>query len=108
MFIHLVSISYTTDVHSIFSVCVYHRSFRNLNPAFVGIILYELLTVIPEEDWTKRILSTREGGYLQDKNLLENEKSLLGALLVSDAAYRPSDVQDVIDVVEILRDNYNG
>ena len=74
----------------------------------LGIIFYELLSVIPAEDWTKRILYIREGVYLHDNELLEHEKSLLEALLAPYAAYRPYDVQDVIDAVESLADNHNG
>ena len=75
---------------------------------FLGVIFYELLKIIPADNWTKHIYSIREGGFLQDNSLLDHEKALLGVLLAQDAADRPSDVQDVIEVAEILLDNYKG
>ena len=71
-------------------------------------ILYEMLSIIPPDDWMEHIIATRYGGFLQNDSLLENEKVLLSVLLAPHAADRPSEVQDVIEVVEILRDNYIG
>ena len=74
----------------------------------VGIIFYELLKIIPAENWTQHINSIHDGGFLQDNSLMDHEKALLGVLLAPDAADRPSDVQDVIEVAQMLLDNYKG
>lgn len=64
--------------------------------------------MIPSDDWTQQIIATRDGGFLKNDALLEQEKALLSALLAPDASDRPSDVQDVIEVTDILLDNYKG
>lgn len=75
---------------------------------FSGVIFYELLNVIPAEDRMQHILAARDGAFLQNDTLLQHEKAFLSVLLAPDAADRPSEVQDVIDVTEVLLDNYRG
>ena len=67
-----------------------------------------MLCVVPEDDWTQHMLAARDGSFLKNNQLLEHEKALLSVLLAPDAADRPSEIQDVIDVAEILLDNYKG
>ena len=68
-----------------------------------------MLSIVPVDDgWTQHIFAVREGDFLKDDTLLEHEKALLSVLLAPDAADRPSEIQDVIDVAEILLDNYKG
>ena len=61
-----------------------------------------------KRDWATHMNFIREGGYLQDENLSEDEKALLEILINPDAMYRPSDVEEVIDVVDMMRDNITG
>ena len=75
---------------------------------FLGVIFYELLNVIPADDRIQHILALRDGAFLQNETLLQHEKAFLSVLLAPDAADRTSEVQDVIDVTEMLLDNYKG
>ena len=67
-----------------------------------------MLNVIPAEDRIQHILSTRDGAFLQKDTLLQHEKAFLSVLLAPDATDRPSEIQDLIEVTEILLDNYKG
>ena len=74
----------------------------------IGIIFYELICPIPADDWVGHIKSIREGRYLQSESLSEDEKALMEVLIHPDALYRPSNAEDIIDVVDMLRDNITG
>ena len=64
--------------------------------------------MIPADDRIQHILAIRDGAFLQNESLLQHEKAFLSVLLAPDAADRPSEVQDVIEVTETLLDNYRG
>ena len=68
----------------------------------LGIILYELLTIIPKREWKNVILALRQGNCRNSHQLQEMEKRLIKSVLSSDSQCRPQHVDDVIEVITSL------
>ena len=68
----------------------------------LGIIFYELLTIIRRSEWKSIILALRQGRFINSHQLEEMESRLISHLLSSDLQNRPQYVDDVIEVITSL------
>ena len=66
-----------------------------------GIILFELLTIIPSAKWYNSLITLKHGGFPPQSNLQEVEKRLIRHLLSSNPEDRPKSI-DLIDIVATL------
>ena len=73
-----------------------------------GIILCELLTIIPTNKWKECITKVRHGQFPPGNGLSEIEKNLINAFLSPDPELRPYDLEDVMDCVDHIMESNGG
>ena len=73
-----------------------------------GIILYELLTVIPYDTWREKILAVRAGGILESDCVEETDQMLINELLAVEHENRTYMLEETIDAVNCIVDREEG
>ena len=80
----------------------------NISITLIGLILFELLVIIPPEKWELTIKEVRQGRFPANHGLLDMEKFLIQELLSPEPYDRPDNLADLIAGINHLMEIEKG
>ena len=78
------------------------------NFCLIGVLLYELLTMLPEKDTEQQTKDLTMNSISEIQDLHEYEKGLIGALINDEKDLRPDDIQEIIEATDMIQDKFKG
>ena len=76
--------------------------------SLIGVLLYELLTMVPEKDKLQQIQELTMNSISENQSLHQYEKGLIGALINEEKDHRPDDIQEIIEATDMIQDKFKG